>query len=184
MYPFLRLAYHALAQRTPRPQPLLREHVSDHICWPWDLDPWNELNNGRTLTLYDLGRVPMLWRSGLIEVLRHKGWGFTVAGASVRYRKRVRNLARFRMRSRVIGWDARFFYMEQSIWLGNGDCANHILLRMAVAGPDGIVPPAQVVQAAGEDPGSPPIPPWVTAWIDAEAQRPWPPMQEAPPPQA
>ena len=34
-----------------------------------------ELNNGRTLTLYDLGRIPMMLRLGVIRTLRAKGWG-------------------------------------------------------------------------------------------------------------
>ena len=60
MYPFLRMFKEmARASRMP-PLGLFDTHVSHHLCWPWDLDPWVELNNGRTLTLYDLGRLPRL----------------------------------------------------------------------------------------------------------------------------
>ena len=40
---------------------------------------------------------------------------------------------RIEMRSRVSCWDARFIYVEQSLWKQNGDCASHALLRTAVA---------------------------------------------------
>ena len=70
--------------------PLDGTHVSRHICWPWDLDLWLELNNGRTLTLFDLGRMPLARRTGLEAALRAHGWGLTVAGVSVRYRRRIR----------------------------------------------------------------------------------------------
>jgi acyl-CoA thioesterase FadM len=46
-----------------------------------------ELNNGRTLTMMDLGRVVMFQRMGLTEVMRRKGWAGTIAGASIRYRR-------------------------------------------------------------------------------------------------
>ena len=78
----------------------------------------------------------------------------------------------------MVGWDERFVYMEQSIWT-RGECCNQILLRVAVVGGGGrkgIVPPAQVVRAMGQDIVSPPLPDWVKAWIAADAQRPWPPV--------
>ena len=175
MYPFLRMLIEARAARRAPPIGFLDEHVSTHTCLPWDLDPWIELNNGRTLTLYDLGRVPMGLRTGLVAVLRQRGWGMTVAGASTRYRRRVRAFDRITMRSRGIGWDARFFYIEQSMWV-RGECTSHMLLRSAVTSPAGIVPPAQVAAALGQPGQSPPLPDWVTAWIAADAARPWPPM--------
>ncbi len=176
MYPVIRLMKERLKYRG-QPLGLFDTHVSHHICWPWDLDPWMELNNGRTLTLYDLGRMPFSTRSGLIPTLRAQGWGMTVAGSTPRYRRRIRMFQRFEMRTRLIGWDNRFVYTEQSMWRG-GEALNHLLLRLAVTGPGGIVPPARLAAAMGHsDQDSPALPGWVQAWIDAEAQRPWPPMQ-------
>ena len=180
MYPFARFLKEMVKFRgAPKLGPT-EAHVSTHMCWPWDLDPWIELNNGRTLTLYDLGRIPMAVRTGLIHTLRENRWGITVAGSSVRYRRRIKAFQRFTMVSRLSGWDGRFFYMEQSMWRG-GDCCNHMLLRSAVTGRGGIVPPAEVMAAAGLSPDSPALPGWIEAWIAAEADRPWPP---AVPPEA
>ncbi|GHD98172.1 thioeseterase [Defluviimonas sp. 20V17] len=174
MYPIFRLAREMLAQRKAPALGAFDVHVSYHRCWPWDLDPWMELNNGRTLTLYDLGRIPFAVRTGLVAAMRRNGWGMTVAGAAVRYRRRIRAFRRFQMRSRALGWDTRFLYLEQSIWFGE-DCANQILIRTAVTGRDGIVAPSTVARALGLPEESPPLPRWVTAWIEAEAERPWPP---------
>lgn len=175
MYPYFRFAAATWQARRQAQHDPFRPLVSQHRCWPWDLDPWGELNNGRTLTLYDLGRVPLAKSMGLTDIARSRGWGTVVAGVSVRYRRRVRPLRRFQMLSRLIGWDRRFFYIEQSLWLG-GECANHMLLRSAVTTGVGIVPPGEVVAALGfESHASPPLPDWVTAWIEAEAMRPWPP---------
>ncbi len=173
MYPYLRM-FHQLWKFRKVPMELFDTHVSYHMCLPQDIDPWMELNNGRTLTLYDLGRVPMAIRMGFDRLAKDRGWGLTVAGASTRYRRRVRMFQRFEMRSRIVGWDHRFLYMDQSMWCG-GECTSQMLLRAAVASKDGIVPTARVLQAMGRPEKSPVLPDWVQAWSAADALRPWPP---------
>jgi acyl-CoA thioesterase FadM len=176
MYPFLRLALAARAARRAPPLGPFAPHVSRHICWPWDLDPWGELNNGRTLTLYDLGRIPLAIRTGLARVLRAEGWGMTVAGASVRYRRRVRAFDRLTMESRLAGWDARFLYVTQSLWRGD-EAAGQVLIRAAITSAAGIVAPARMAERLGLAPESSPLPAWIAAWAEAEARRPWPPAR-------
>lgn len=176
MYPFLRMAKELWKFRNASALPILGTHVSTHMCWPWDLDPWVELNNGRTLTLYDLGRIPLGIRTGLRRVLMAKGWGLTVAGNTVRYRRRVRAFDRVTIHSRCIGWDSRFLYIEQSMWKGD-DCTSHMIVRSAVTSKDGIVPPERVLRALGEPAQSPSLPDFVQGWIGAESIRPWPPAR-------
>lgn len=174
MYPYVRLAKETLKSRKAPPLGIFGTHLSQHVCWPWDIDPWMELNNGRALTLYDLGRIPLAGRTGLTQAARDMGWGLTVAGVSVRYRRRVQMFQRFDMRSRLIGWDARFLYIEQSMWRA-GECTNQMLLRMAVITKGGMIAPARVAAALGHADASPALPQWVQAWIGADATRPWPP---------
>lgn len=135
MYPFIRMAKEIRKFRNADPLGLDGVHVSHHSCWPWDIDLWKELNNGRTLTLYDLGRIPMVQRAGLLGTLKREGWGLTIAGTCVRYRRRIRVFETIEMRSRMVGWDARFLYLEQSMWRKDGECANHAVYRSAVTGP-------------------------------------------------
>lgn len=177
MYPLIRFVSGVLAaRRAPRLSPM-EAHVSTHRVWPWDLDPWWELNNGRTLTLYDLGRIPMAIRLGIVDTMKRNGWGFTVAGNSVRYRRRIQLFHRFTQVSRTLGWDDRFLYMEQSMWI-EGECANQMLLRVAIVGGGrkGLVSPAEFMAALGYQDAPPVLPDWVKAWIAADATRPWPPL--------
>ncbi|WP_309663864.1 acyl-CoA thioesterase [Tabrizicola sp.] len=176
MYPYLRMVKELLTARGAPSLGLLDTYVSRHLCWPWDLDPWMELNNGRTLTLYDLGRIALGRRTGLDAVLRTNRWGLTVAGSSVRYRRRVTLFDRLEMRTRCLGWDARFLYMDQSMWKGD-DCTSQVLIRSALVSANGMLPPADLARAMGHAAESPALPPWVTGWIAADATRPWPPVR-------
>ncbi len=177
MYPFVRMAKELYIHRNAPDLPLLGTHVSNHMCWPWDLDFWAELNNGRTLTLFDLGRIPLAKRMGLVKADAKNKWGMTVAGVSIRYRQRIRIFHRVEMQSRAIGWDDRFLYLEQSFWNRRGECTTHGLYRMAVTSADGIVHPDTVASEIGHSGERPTLPDWVQAWIAADATRPWPPLR-------
>lgn len=174
MYPVIRFAKDVARHKTRAPLTAGQTHTSHHICWPWDIDPWLELNNGRTLTLYDLNRIPLFFRLGIIPVVRKNNWNMAVAGASIRYRRRVRAFHRFEMRGVLLGWDDRFFYAQQSMW-HHGEATSSILLRMAATNDKGILDPAKVVQAIGWKTSSPALPEYAQAWCAAEAMRPWPP---------
>ncbi len=179
MYPIVRLIKEAIKFRRAPQLGLFDTHVSHHVCWPHDLDPWIELNNGRTLTLFDLGRLPFITRTGIAGALRENGWGMTAAGNSVRYRRRVRMFHRVEMRTRLLGWDHRFLYVEQSMWR-HGEALNHMLVRQAATDASGILAPARLIAAMGHgDLPSPDLPGWVQAWVEADAQRPWPPQTPA-----
>ncbi|MGR3714316.1 MAG: acyl-CoA thioesterase [Shimia sp.] len=178
MYPIMRMVKELVKYRNATPLPLTGTHVSQHRCWPSDIDLWMELNNGRTLTLFDLGRIPLARRNGLIGALRANQWGMTMAGVSVRYRRRIRTFEKITMRSRAVFWDDRFVYLEQSMWKQNGECANQALYRAAITGSDGIVSLFAVMDAMENAEPTPAAPDWVKNWIEADATRPWPPPKD------
>jgi len=179
MFPFVRLAKELFIHRNSPELPVLGTHVSYHRCWPQDIDIFIEMNNGRILTVLDLGRTVLARRVGLLRALKEKRWGLTMAGVSVRYRKRIRVFDKIDMRSRALCADARFMYVEQSMWV-RGTCTGHALYRTAVTDANGIVPISKLRVELNPDTPLPPIPEWVAAWITAEDLRPWPPMQDKP----
>ncbi|MFC0280447.1 acyl-CoA thioesterase [Falsigemmobacter intermedius] len=174
MYPFLRLYRQVHKARRMPALGLFDAHRSVLHCWPQDIDPWVELNNGRTLTLFDLGRVPMITRLGLRPHLNANGWSMAVAGASVRYRRRVKMFDRLEMISRLAGWDDKFLYIDQSLWRA-GECTTQVLNRTAVTSGSGIIAPERLIRSAGFTEPQPELPGWIAAWARAEAERPWPP---------
>lgn len=174
MYPVIRLAKQILINRKAGPIALNDTHRAWLRAWPWDIDVFLDLNNGRLLTLMDLGRMGYFTRMGVISKLRENGWYGTVAGSVIRYRRRITVMQKLELRTRVLGWDARFTYFDQSFWRGD-ECCVHAVIRTAITSGAGIVPSDQVAVAFGFGTESPPLPDWVKAWDAAERQRPWPP---------
>lgn len=175
MYPIIRVIKELLRARKMERLTALEAHTSYHRCWPQDIDNYLEMNNGRILSILDIGRTGLAQRVGLIKALTQNKWGLTIAGSSLRYRKRIRPFVKFKMVSRCLGWDKRFFYIEQTIWIGE-DCAVQALYRSALTDKNGIVPPETVFAAVGYEGVSPPLPAWAQAWVDADNTRPWPPQ--------
>jgi acyl-CoA thioesterase FadM len=174
MYPLIRLAKEVFLNRRRDRLALGETHVAYMRVRPWDIDVFLDLNNGRILTLMDLGRFGFFVRMGILKVLKEHGWYGTVAGSVVRYRRRITVFQRLELRTRVLGWDDRFTYFEQAFWRGP-DCCAHAVVRTAITTGKGIVPSVEVAKSMGYGEISPPLPDWVADWAAAETKRSWPP---------
>lgn len=174
MYPFVRLAKNIIVAKFQPSISVDDVHVSHHICWPWDLDMFGEMNNGITLSVYDLGRVPFSERFGLTKTLRREKWGMAVAGISIRYRRRIHMFYRFELHTKILGYDERFIYSQQTMWR-KGEATSSALVRSAVTEKNGIVAPEKLKAAMGLTDWNPKLPAWVEDWIAAEGNRIWPP---------
>jgi len=141
---------------------------------PWDLDIFFEMNNGRVLTLYDLGRFNLSVRTGFSKILKKNRWGLVVAGSTVRYRKRIRVFDKVTMHTKVAGIDEKWIYVEQSMWV-KGQAASSVLLRTAVTGKGRIVLTEKVLSAMNLSNWQPQHSNWLKSWVSSEEIRPWPP---------
>ncbi len=175
MYPFIRFITTSVkAIRDTKLDIFDVSETTFHIR-PWDLDMFMEVNNGRVLTLYDLGRFDLATRSGLTTLLRKNKWGLVVAGSSVRYRRRVRMFDKVTIRTQVVGSDEKWVYITQSMWV-KGRPASSVLLRTGVTAKGRVLPVEEVAAALGLGEWDVEMPVWVQAWIDADAGRDWPPQ--------
>ncbi|MDX1744207.1 MAG: acyl-CoA thioesterase, partial [Ruegeria sp.] len=174
MYPLFRTTKELWINRKADPLPIGQDHVTHLMAWPWDIDIFLDLNNGRVLTLFDLGRLGLFQRMGVLTALKSHGWYGTVAGTAIRYRKRITMFQRLELRTRIVGWDDRFTYFEQAFWRGD-DCAAHAVIRTAITSGKGIVPTEEVARALGLPNESPELPDWIKQWSQAEGLRNWPP---------
>src|SRR5262245_34092258 len=89
-------------------------------AWPLDIDTSLHLNNGRYLTLMDLGRLDFMVASGLWRVVLRQRWTPIASAITIRFRREIRLFQRFRIETRLVAWDSTFVVMEQNFILIGG----------------------------------------------------------------
>lgn len=137
--------------------------------WPNDIDPNLHLTNARYLSIIDLGRLDLLIRTGMGRLMLKQRWSPVLGSMMIRYRRQLSPFQRFRLKSRVMGWDGKWVYLEHVFETMAGEVAAVAIGRGVFLGARGTVPVADILAAAGvPDAISPPIPPAVQAWTEAE----------------
>lgn len=132
---------------------------------PTDLDLMRHMNNGRYLSLFDLGRFDLLMRSGLWALMDERGWYPVVANETVSFRKSLHLWQRFTVESRVIAADDRAVYLEHRAVVRGEIYAQLIVRGRFVKRGGGVVSMTELFDALGVEPGSVPAPPeWMTRW--------------------
>ena len=137
---------------------------------PADLDVQRHMNNGRYLTLMDLGRMDLMLRSGFWKRLTAQGWYPVVAGQSITYRKSLVLWQKFDIASRVLGHDDRWIYMEQVFRVGDVVYADAIIRARFLRRTGGSVSIPEVLDLVGSVPPDMDVPAWVTEWNEASSQ--------------
>jgi acyl-CoA thioesterase FadM len=151
----------------PARRGILEESVVRFRVWPNDLDTNLHMNNGRYLTLMDLGRLDLLLRNGSVRhVIRNK-WYPVLAGTQIRFRRPLNLFQKFEIRTRIVSWDAKWVYLEQII-LRKGEVALQAYLKGVFVGPKGSVPITRLLELMGVTEAPPPLPPALEAWLAAE----------------
>jgi acyl-CoA thioesterase FadM len=171
MYPYLRLAKVVTGALLGDSIDLNDVARLRMLVWPLDIDIYPEMNNGRHLTIMDLGRADFAIRSGILKTGHRKGWGLVAAGASVRFRHRLAPLRRFVLSTRVVGHDARWFYFLNETEQAGRTCSS-ALVRVGLRSKEGLVPSDTVLDALERPEWNPTMPEWVLKWIAAEDARP------------
>ncbi|KAE8599850.1 hypothetical protein XENTR_v10017357 [Xenopus tropicalis] len=160
------------ARIQPVVKDLLKEHCYGGIVLPHDLDFLFHMNNSRYLREADFARFAHFTRSGLFQAVRCLGAGMVMAGSTIRYRRSLRLLETFEIRTRLLCWDDKAFYVEQRFVAPKDDFVCAVLLsRQHVIGNS----PDKVVQSmCKRKVESPEYPEEVAHWIkynDASSQQ-------------
>lgn len=80
---------------------------------PTDLDINLHMNNGRYLTLMDLGRMDLMLRSGLWRMVLKNRWIPIMSSTMIRFRRELEPFQAFVLESRILFWSKQQFVMEQ-----------------------------------------------------------------------
>lgn len=142
--------------------------------WPTDLDLLNHMNNGKYLSLMDIGRHDLMQRNGVLSLFTEQGWYPVVVNQTISYRKSLNPWMKFTMESRILGVDDQAVYMEQrfvrpapasSGIAGQPEIYARAIVRARIlrrAG--GVVPMSEIVEKSGVDPNSLHVPAEYLEW--------------------
>ena len=165
-----RLLFNVLLSSFKRRIEPLDEGIIHMRVWPNDLDLNVHANSGRFVSFIDVGRIDLVVRMGILRKVLRMKWRPLVGGTMITYRKSLQPFERFRVRSRVLCWDEKWFYFDHIVEKSNGELAAHATVRGLVRGPRGNVPPAEFVALTGKPVPSPPIPPYISRWTESESR--------------
>lgn len=142
--------------------------------WPTDLDLSFHLNNGRYLTLMDIGRLDMIASSGLARVVLGHRWTPIASAIKIRFRRELRLFEAFRIETRILAWDEFAIIMEQVFLFDSGARKNEVAARALFKGgiydrkQRAFVPIARLMKEIGVEAESPAPGPEVEAFLAAD----------------
>lgn len=145
-------------------------------AWPTDLDPSLHVNNGKYLSLMDLGRLDLMVCGGLWRAILKHRWTPIASNIQVRYRREIRPFQRFRLETRLLTWDAINVVIEQVFVLEggvrDGQVAARALFKGGIydRGARAFVPIARLMHEIGATGEPPEATPEVAAFLAADEE--------------
>ncbi|MDR3491208.1 MAG: thioesterase family protein [Gammaproteobacteria bacterium] len=158
-----RLIWTLLRSPFRKPCALLGPCVTPFITLLNDLDVLLHMNNGRYLTLLDLARLDLLIRSGLHKKIR-RGYYPVVTAETIQFRKSLQLFQKFTIVTKVLGWDEKYFFLEQTFMRKNTVVAlAHIQARILHKSGKPTTP-AHILELINYQESSPKLPEWLQEW--------------------
>lgn len=136
--------------------------------FPNDLDINRHLNNGRYLTILDLGSIEFFLRSGVLFRAIRNGFRPMVGGLIVTYRKGLSLFEQCTLTMRLRAWDDRWNYFKFEFRKKNGQLSAAGYLKGAFVSKAGLVPNNEADEIFGYRRGPCELPQVVENWIRAE----------------
>ena len=143
--------------------------------WPTDLDANIHMNNGRYLSIMDLGRLDLLVRLNLIKTVFKNKWMPVLSAVSIRYRLPLNPFQKFNLQTKVVWWDEKWFYMEQRFIISGGNKQDAVAAIAFVKGSfyskqrKTTIPTSELIPLMGlTDADTPEQPSYISSWKTAE----------------
>ena len=152
----------------------LEETSLEFQVWPNDLDLNGHMNNGRYLTIMDIGRMDYVLRiGGLASYVIRNGYIPVLASASMRYRLPLLPFQKYTLTSRILCWDDKWVFMEHRFILRGGKKDGAVAAVGLVKGSffskkdRATTPTGDIMAAIGQNLESPPFPDYIRQWQES-----------------
>lgn len=162
---FVRIPLLAVRQHV-KPLPRMGVLDADPIrmrVWPNDIDLNLHMNNGRYLSVMDFARTHLLARAELLEHIIRSRWQPLVGAVWITYRRSLPLFATFTISSRLVCWDERWFYLEQT-FTGHEGLAAVGWVKGVLRDASGVLEPKKVLERVEPGIVSPPMPDTIAQW--------------------
>ena len=144
---------------------LLEESRVAFRVLPTDCDINFHMNNGRYLSLMDLGRVHLMQQLGAIRIMFRKRWMPVLAAADINFIRQLAPFQKFELVTRIVTWDEKYCYMEQRFESEGALCA-HAYVKGLFLQAGRRVANSAVVAELGYRESAPPMPDELRLWVD------------------
>jgi acyl-CoA thioesterase FadM len=139
-----------------------------HRVWLHDLDAFGHMNNGRYLQIMDVARAAWMARVGVLSCMWQERWSAVLGGGCIRFRHSLKPFQRYRVRTRLVSWDERWWFLEHTFFDDSGRQIATGISRAALRSRAVWVPTRAVVERVRPGAVAPPLPDYVRRWLDAE----------------
>lgn len=140
--------------------------VTPFRVWPSDLDTLGHMNNGKYLSIMDLGRMDLMLRSHTWPRLKAARWYPVLAGQTIAYYRSLNPWMSFEVHTRILGFDDRWGFLEQTFVRNGVVHARAVVRSRFLKRSGGSVDHAELAELFGAVPGPEGIPAWVTEWSE------------------
>jgi len=169
---FVRIPGLALRQHL---RPLARLGVLDEDrlrmrVWPNDIDLNMHMNNARYLNVMDYARTHLLARTRLLSHIVRSRWQPLVGAVWITYRRSLPLFSGFSLTSRVVCWDEKWFYLEQT-FTGRSGLVAVGWIKGALRDSNGTVDPQRVIEKVAPGLLSPPMPEAISTWNELTREK-------------
>lgn len=145
----------------------LDETSLDMRVLPNDLDLNMHMNNGRYLTIMDLGRLHLTYCNRLLGRCLKRGWLPVLGSAKIHFIKSLNIFEKYQLKTKVIYWDEKWIYLEQD-FMKQGEVCATALVKALFTSKKGKITSQQVIDLMDEPVEKPTIPKHLERWIVAE----------------
>lgn len=169
---FVRIPALAIRQQI-RPLPplcVLGEDVLRMRVLPTDIDINLHMNNGRYLSVMDYARMHLPARTRLLEHILNSRWQPLVGATWVTYRRSLPLFSAYKLTSRMVCWDERWFYIEQIFSRRDGLAAVG-WIKGVLRDARGIIEPQKVIERVAPGLASPPMSGAISQWNELTCEK-------------
>ena len=99
---------------------------------------------------YRNGANGIFFRTGFYKFCRRYHWSPLVGSQKMVYQKPLKRFERFQLKSKIIFYDAKWLYFEQT-FLKDGQLIANSLVKVLFRGKDGSIPVQQIFSVLGQE---------------------------------